>query len=81
MKNKEVEEIRGECRAHVESQLDLHFCSIAEDFDVESGDITPEHMEEHLDAIKHDHYIFNHQVYLKRVKALRTARAKIQKQV
>ena len=40
-----------------------------------------DHMEEHLDAIKHDHHIFNHQVYLKRVKALRTARAKIQKQV
>jgi hypothetical protein len=42
MKNKEVEEIREECRAHVESQLDLHFCSIAEDFDVEYGDITPD---------------------------------------
>ena len=42
MKNKEVEEIREECRAHVESQLDLHFCSIAEDFDVECGDISPD---------------------------------------
>ena len=42
MKNKEVEEIREECRGHVESQLDLHFCSIAEDFDVECGDISPD---------------------------------------
>ena len=42
MEKKQVQEIREECRQHVESQLDLHFCSIAEDFDVESGDITPD---------------------------------------
>ena len=42
MEKKQVQEIRELCRQHVESQLDLHFCSIAEDFDVESGDITPE---------------------------------------
>ena len=39
---KEVEEIREEVRGHVDSQLSLHFCSIAEDFDVEYGDISPE---------------------------------------
>lgn len=42
MENKEVQEIREACSQHVESQIDLHFCSIAEDFDVEYGDITPE---------------------------------------
>lgn len=35
------EEIRDEVEQHVESQLQLHFSSIAEEFNVESGDITP----------------------------------------
>jgi len=42
MESKEVQEIREACSQHVESQLDLHFCSIAEDFDVYYGDITPD---------------------------------------
>ena len=42
MENKEVQEIREACSQHVESQLDLHFCSIAEDFDVVCGDISPD---------------------------------------
>ncbi len=42
MESKEVQEIREACSQHVESQLDLHFCSIAEDFDVKYGDITPD---------------------------------------
>ena len=35
------DEIYGDCSHHVDVQLDLHFQSIAEEFDVESGDITP----------------------------------------
>jgi len=42
MESEEVQEIREACSQHVESQLDLHFCSIAEDFDVYYGDITPD---------------------------------------
>ena len=42
MESEEVQEIREACSQHVESQLDLHFCSIAEDFDVKYGDITPD---------------------------------------
>ena len=35
------DEIYGDCSQHVDVQLDLHFQSIAEEFDVASGDITP----------------------------------------
>ena len=36
-----VDEIHDECSQHVDVQLDLLFQAIAEEFDVESGDITP----------------------------------------
>ena len=35
------EQLKELVEQHVESQLHLHFASIAEEFDVESGDITP----------------------------------------
>ena len=35
------DEIYADCSQHVDIQLDLHFQSIADESDVESGDITP----------------------------------------
>jgi hypothetical protein len=36
-----VDEIHDECSQHVDVQLDFYFQAIAEEFDVDSGDITP----------------------------------------
>jgi hypothetical protein len=36
------DEIHDDCSQHVDLQLDLHFQSIADEFDVDSGDITPD---------------------------------------